>query len=42
MEIWRSPENRKRSREKSGEALPELKRIIGLIREKWSDTHIAH
>ena len=26
----------------AGEALPELKRIIGLIREKWSDTNIAH
>ena len=24
----------------AGEALPELKRIIELIREKWSDTHI--
>ena len=24
----------------AGEALPELKRIIGLIREKWQDTHI--
>ncbi len=24
----------------AAEALPELKRIIGLIREKWSDTHI--
>lgn len=23
-------------------ALPELQRIIGLIREKWNDTHIAH
>ncbi len=24
----------------AAEALPELKRIIGLIREKWADTHI--
>lgn len=23
-------------------ALPELQRIIGLIREKWQETHIAH
>ena len=29
-------------RNSGAEALPELKRIIGLIREKWQDTHIAH